>query len=138
MDTASSSTPRTSSEPIRSSGSQHSPSASASASALDLNGSSNHTPTASPKASTSNGILSTPKSSDVSSNVAAPAAAVSSSSREAELEAALKEMTDQKSVLETQYRSLLGKLTNMRNTLGDKLKQDAVRPPLPPLCTLQC
>lgn len=32
----------------------------------------------------------------------------------------------------SQYRNLLGKLQNMRNTLGNKLKQDAVRntPPL--------
>ena len=34
-----------------------------------------------------------------------------------------------KEMFEAQYRSLLGKLTTMRNTLGDKLKQDAVRCP---------
>lgn len=32
-----------------------------------------------------------------------------------------------KTMFEAQYNSLLGKLTTMRNTLGDKLKQDAVR-----------
>lgn len=32
----------------------------------------------------------------------------------------------EKETFEAQYRSLLGKLTTMRNTLGDKLKQDAV------------
>lgn len=33
----------------------------------------------------------------------------------------------EKAALEGQYRALLGKLTTMRNTLGDKLRQDAVR-----------
>lgn len=33
----------------------------------------------------------------------------------------------EKSALEDQYRALLSKLTTMRNTLGDKLRQDAVR-----------
>lgn len=32
----------------------------------------------------------------------------------------------EKSNIEAQYSSLLGKLTTMRSTLGDKLKQDAV------------
>ena len=33
----------------------------------------------------------------------------------------------EKDTFEAQYRGLLGKLTQMRTTLGDKLKQDAVR-----------
>lgn len=42
------------------------------------------------------------------------------------LEDELGRTRDEKEQFEAQYRSLLGKLTNMRNTLGDKLKQDAV------------
>ena len=38
----------------------------------------------------------------------------------------------EKEDLATQYRNLLGKLTTMRTTLGNKLKQDAVRPFCPP------
>lgn len=49
-----------------------------------------------------------------------------SSTRVANLEADLDRVTDEKNKLESQYRNLLGKLTNMRNTLGDKLRQDAV------------
>ncbi|ORY92707.1 hypothetical protein BCR35DRAFT_298211 [Leucosporidium creatinivorum] len=41
------------------------------------------------------------------------------------LEDELSRTRDEKEQFEAQYRSLLGKLTNMRNTLGDKLKQDA-------------
>lgn len=50
-----------------------------------------------------------------------------SGARIANLEADLDRVTDEKNKLESQYRNLLGKLTNMRNTLGDKLRQDAVR-----------
>lgn len=50
-----------------------------------------------------------------------------SGDRIAELEAELDRVTNEKDTLESQYRGLLGKLTNMRNTLGDKLRQDAVR-----------
>lgn len=42
------------------------------------------------------------------------------------LEDELVRTREEKEQFEAQYRSLLGKLTNMRNTLGDKLKQDAV------------
>lgn len=42
-----------------------------------------------------------------------------------EVTAALEKMTEERDTFEAQYRSLLGKLTTMRNTLGDKLKQDA-------------
>lgn len=45
------------------------------------------------------------------------------------LEDELLRTRDEKEQFEAQYRSLLGKLTNMRNTLGDKLKQDAVSSP---------
>lgn len=43
-----------------------------------------------------------------------------------ELEEDLVVTKNEKETFEAQYRSLLGKLTTMRNTLGDKLKQDAV------------
>lgn len=43
-----------------------------------------------------------------------------------ELEIELSLMRNEKETFEGQYRALLGKLTSMRNTLGDKLKQDAV------------
>lgn len=43
-----------------------------------------------------------------------------------ELELELVTTKNEKETFEIQYRSLLGKLTSMRNTLGDKLKQDAV------------
>lgn len=36
---------------------------------------------------------------------------------------------EEKENLATQYSNLLAKLTQMRNTLGNKLKQDAVRSP---------
>ena len=37
---------------------------------------------------------------------------------------------EEKEKLSTQYNNLLAKLTQMRTTLGTKLKQDAVRSPL--------
>ncbi|CAH7684451.1 hypothetical protein BY996DRAFT_4592161 [Phakopsora pachyrhizi] len=37
----------------------------------------------------------------------------------------LQDLQSEKSELESQYNSLLGKLTTMRNTLGDKLRKDA-------------
>lgn len=43
------------------------------------------------------------------------------------LEHELQQTRDEKATLETQYRNLLAKLTTMRTTLGNKLKQDAVR-----------
>lgn len=42
------------------------------------------------------------------------------------LEAELERTRAEKDHLSHQYRSLLGKLTAMRNTLGEKLKEDAV------------
>jgi hypothetical protein len=48
------------------------------------------------------------------------------SARVSVLEAELLRTRAEKETLEGQYRGLLGKLTAMRNTLGDKLKQDAV------------
>lgn len=47
-------------------------------------------------------------------------------SRIAQLESELDRVTEERDTLQSQYRNLLGKLTNMRNTLGDKLRQDAV------------
>lgn len=43
------------------------------------------------------------------------------------LEQELQRTRDEKDALATQYRNLLAKLTTMRTTLGNKLKQDAVR-----------
>ena len=40
----------------------------------------------------------------------------------------LERTIEEKEHLATQYRNLLAKLTTMRTTLGNKLKQDAVRP----------
>jgi hypothetical protein len=51
---------------------------------------------------------------------------VDASSRIAQLESALSSTTAEKDQLETQYRTLLGKLTAMRQSLGDKLREDAV------------
>ena len=49
-----------------------------------------------------------------------------STTRIVQLEGDLERVTEERNGLEAQYRNLLGKLTNMRNTLGDKLRQDAV------------
>ena len=43
------------------------------------------------------------------------------------LEQELQRTREEKDALATQYRNLLAKLTTMRTTLGNKLKQDAVR-----------
>jgi hypothetical protein len=47
-----------------------------------------------------------------------------------ELRRQLERTNEEKEHLATQYRSLLAKLTTMRTTLGNKLKQDAVRRPI--------
>lgn len=43
------------------------------------------------------------------------------------LQRELERTNEEKEQLATQYRNLLAKLTTMRTTLGNKLKQDAVR-----------
>ena len=43
------------------------------------------------------------------------------------LQQELERTREEKDELATQYRNLLGKLQTMRNTLSNKLKQDAVR-----------
>lgn len=43
------------------------------------------------------------------------------------LQRELQRTKEEKDTLATQYRNLLSKLTTMRTTLGNKLKQDAVR-----------
>ena len=53
-----------------------------------------------------------------------------------DLRAELEQIKGEKEHLENQYRALLGKLTTMRNTLGDKLRQDAVGLLLFWLCSL--
>jgi hypothetical protein len=56
-----------------------------------------------------------------------PASGASSSNAPAgSLEAQLERTRAEKDQLSHQYRTLLGKLTAMRNTLGEKLKEDAV------------
>ena len=47
------------------------------------------------------------------------------------LEQELQRTREEKDTLATQYRNLLAKLTTMRTTLGNKLKQDAVRAYIP-------
>lgn len=47
-------------------------------------------------------------------------------SRIQSLEAELDRVANEKDHLEAQYRGLLAKLTTMRSTLGEKLRQDAV------------
>lgn len=47
------------------------------------------------------------------------------------LQQELERTREERDELAAQYRNLLGKLQNMRNTLGNKLKQDAVRTPNP-------
>ena len=44
-----------------------------------------------------------------------------------QLQEELERTKEEKETLAAQYRNLLGKLTTMRTTLGNKLKQDAVR-----------
>lgn len=46
------------------------------------------------------------------------------------LQVELARVKEEKETLATQYNNLLAKLTTMRTTLGNKLKQDAVRLPV--------
>ena len=50
------------------------------------------------------------------------------------LQRELEQTREEKETLATQYRNLLAKLTQMRTTLGNKLKQDAVRRFLTTIC----
>lgn len=52
------------------------------------------------------------------------------------LQQELDKSNKEKESLQTQYRNLLAKLTQMRNTLGNKLQQDAVRPSISSVCYL--
>lgn len=49
-----------------------------------------------------------------------------SKGRIAQLQAELERVMEERDTFQSQYRGLLGKLSNMRTTLGDKLRQDAV------------
>lgn len=49
-----------------------------------------------------------------------------SSDRLSQLQSELDKVTNERDTFQSQYRGLLSKLTNMRATLGDKLRQDAV------------
>lgn len=55
-----------------------------------------------------------------------PRASLDTDARANQLEQELQQVRQEKDVLSTQYRSLLGKLTAMRTSLGEKLKEDAV------------
>ncbi|KAK9898918.1 hypothetical protein P389DRAFT_193931 [Cystobasidium minutum MCA 4210] len=48
-----------------------------------------------------------------------------SKGRIAQLQAELERVMEERDTFQSQYRGLLGKLSNMRTTLGDKLRQDA-------------
>ena len=56
----------------------------------------------------------------------APSEEHEGSDRTAQLQAELERVTSERDTFQSQYRGLLGKLSNMRTTLGDKLRQDAV------------
>jgi FtsZ-binding cell division protein ZapB len=55
-----------------------------------------------------------------------PPMARDSDDRIAQLQEELEKVTNERDTFQSQYRGLLGKLSNMRTTLGDKLRQDAV------------
>lgn len=55
-----------------------------------------------------------------------PRSSLEGQDRIQQLEADLAAVRQEKDVLQSQYRSLLGKLTAMRQGLGDKLREDAV------------
>jgi hypothetical protein len=55
-----------------------------------------------------------------------PRASIDDTSRISQLEDELETVRGEKESLGNQYRTLLGKLTAMRQSLGDKLREDAV------------
>jgi len=55
-----------------------------------------------------------------------PTSSTDDASRIAQLEDELEAVRGEKETLGNQYRALLGKLTAMRQSLGDKLREDAV------------
>ena len=55
-----------------------------------------------------------------------PTLSTEDASRIAQLEDELEAVRGEKETLGNQYRALLGKLTAMRQSLGDKLREDAV------------
>lgn len=63
-----------------------------------------------------------------------PEETTDNASRISQLEEELEVVRGEKESLGNQYRALLGKLTAMRQSLGDKLREDAVSC-LPPLMT---
>jgi hypothetical protein len=68
-------------------------------------------------------ILSPPLGSEGS-----PRSSIDHAERVSQLEAELALVRQEKDVLGNQYRTLLGKLTAMRTSLGEKLREDAVSP----------
>lgn len=68
-------------------------------------------------------VVSWPADDDAGSNVKVDG---HGSSRVRELEQELARTREERDGLEGQYKGLLGKLTQMRSTLGDRLRQDAV------------
>jgi len=57
-----------------------------------------------------------------------PEESTDDASRISQLEEELEVVRGEKESLGNQYRALLGKLTTMRQSLGDKLREDAVSP----------
>jgi predicted nucleic acid-binding Zn-ribbon protein len=57
-----------------------------------------------------------------------PEESTDNASRISQLEEELEVVRGEKESLGNQYRALLGKLTTMRQSLGDKLREDAVSP----------
>lgn len=73
--------------------------------------------------SAASGVLSPPAT---MSGLATPRSSLDGVDRMSFLEHELAVVKQEKEVLGNQYRNLLGKLTAMRQSLGDKLREDAV------------
>lgn len=84
---------------------------------------------------TGNGVLSPdagpskPSLPALASPMASPRSSMDDASRIRQLEDELEMVRGEKENLGNQYRTLLGKLTAMRKSLGDKLREDAVSRP---------
>jgi hypothetical protein len=63
-----------------------------------------------------------------------PRSSIDDASRITQLEEELEVVRGEKESLGNQYRTLLGKLTAMRQSLGDKLREDAVCVPFNLIC----
>lgn len=68
------------------------------------------------------------RANDESPQTSSPRTSLDDTSRIAQLEHDLATTRGEKDALGNQYRSLLAKLSGMRQSLGDKLREDAVSP----------